>query len=318
MLIWLLKCTHAFAGFCFFNSVAVAAKHAIKEGRAKKVAIIDYDIHHGNGTQELIYDDPNILFISLHRYSTKSNDKFFPGTGASKEIGSEQSLGTNLNIAWKSMAMGNTEYAMALSELVLPVLSAFDPNLVIVSSGFDAAEGDLIGDCSLSPSMFHSMTRCILETVGVNTPVVVALEGGYNIDVTSSCMEAVALALIDEDWSDEMSDPQDRTKLASQLLTEIDKENNRANINNGDEVKYTRLQKGRQALSHEWDNNNNNKGLVKQSAIRDVNRSIEAIRQYVSADLSKISVPAIQNRRIKTRSRSKAKSLEQALESLHL
>jgi len=94
--------------------------------------------------------------------------------------------------------MGNLEYAAAFSEVVLPVMAEFDPDLVIIACGLDAAKGDLLGDCGLSAEMYHTMTRSVLETAGLDTPVVVALEGGYNLKVISECMDAVALALLDE------------------------------------------------------------------------------------------------------------------------
>jgi len=135
-------------GFCFLNSVAVAAKHALAtySSKCKRVLILDWDIHHGNGTQDLTFDDPNILYV--------------------------------------------------------PLVSAFDPSLIMVSCGFDAAKGDLIGDCSLSPDMYHCMTKALLETAGVRVPTVVALEGGYNLDVIANCCEAVALALLDKSFDD--------------------------------------------------------------------------------------------------------------------
>ena len=190
-------------GFCFLNSVAVAAKHALSVHRdkCKRVLILDWDVHHGNGTQDLTYDDPNILYVSLHRIAKQgSNTYFFPGTGRPDEVGHGLAEGSNLNVAWDVKKVGNTEYAAAFSELILPLVSAFDPSLVMISSGFDAAQGDLIGDCLLSPEMFYRMTRSLLATAGVDVPTVVALEGGYNLDVISNCAEAVALALLDEPW----------------------------------------------------------------------------------------------------------------------
>ena len=190
-------------GFCFLNSVAVAAKHALAtySSKCKRVLILDWDIHHGNGTQDLTFDDPNILYVSLHRFA-KNGYYFFPGTGKSSEVGFGEAEGSNLNIAWECSDVGNTEYAAAFSELILPLVSAFDPSLIMVSCGFDAAKGDLIGDCSLSPDMYHCMTKALLETAGVRVPTVVALEGGYNLDVIANCCEAVALALLDKSFDD--------------------------------------------------------------------------------------------------------------------
>jgi acetoin utilization deacetylase AcuC-like enzyme len=186
-------------GFCFFNSVAVAAKHAIHTQQANSVLIIDWDIHHGNGTQELTYDDPNILYLSLHRGNggrQASPGSFFPYTGRPNETGAH---GSNCNIEWTAGHMGNTEYAAAFCQLVLPLAANFQPDLVLVSCGLDAADSDLLGDCHLTPDMYHAMTNSLLQAVGTDVPFVVALEGGYTMHVLADCMEAVALALLDQD-----------------------------------------------------------------------------------------------------------------------
>ena len=196
-------CQSRSMGFCFLNSVAVAARHALVRhpDKCRRVLILDWDVHHGNGTQDLTYDDPNILYVSLHRIAKQGSKRFFfPGTGRPEEVGRGPAEGSNLNVAWDVKQVGNVEYAAAFSELILPLVSAFDPSLVMISSGFDAAQGDLIGDCLLSPEMYYRMTRSLLATVGIDVPTVVALEGGYNLDVISKCAEAVALALLDETW----------------------------------------------------------------------------------------------------------------------
>ena len=189
-------------GFCYFNNIAVAAKHAIATGRASRVFVLDWDIHHGNGIQDLTYDDPNIFYLSLHRASFRKDSKhwFYPGTGRPKEIGNDEGAGTNLNIVWEQGGMGNVEYAAAFSEVVLPVLSCFGPDLIIIGAGYDAAKGDLLGDCGLTPEMYYVMMNSVLEAAGRRIPVVVAQEGGYNLDVIATCAEAVALALLDEPW----------------------------------------------------------------------------------------------------------------------
>lgn len=96
--------------------------------------------------------------------------------------------------------MGDCEYAAAFSEIVLPVLSSFGPDLILIAAGYDAAKGDLLGDCGLSPEMFYVMMNSVMEAAGRSTPVVCVQEGGYNLDVIATCSEAVALALLDEPW----------------------------------------------------------------------------------------------------------------------
>jgi acetoin utilization deacetylase AcuC-like enzyme len=178
----------------------VAAKHACCTGRAQRVFILDWDIHHGNGIQDLTYDDPQIFYMSIHRASFGSRQKdswFYPGTGKPSEIGRGDGAGTNVNIVWGKGGMGDEEYAAAFSQMVLPVLNSFKPDLIMIACGLDAVQGDLIGDCGLTEEMYYSMTRSLLEAAPT-TPIVVALEGGYNIDKSAQCMENVALALLDE------------------------------------------------------------------------------------------------------------------------
>ena len=116
------------------------------------------------------------------------------------ETGQGNGVGSNLNIVWGTDGMGNVEYAGAFQELVLPVVSSFNPDLILIGCGLDAAKGDLLGDCGLTPDMYYMMTESLLEQVGSSVPVVVALEGGYNLPVISKCLQAVALALMDEPY----------------------------------------------------------------------------------------------------------------------
>jgi acetoin utilization deacetylase AcuC-like enzyme len=187
-------------GFCYFNNIAVAAKHALSEGLAHRVFILDWDIHHGNGIQDLTFDEQQIFYLSIHRASFGSRKKdtwFYPGTGRPSEIGAGEAQGTNLNIVWGEGGMGDEEYAAAFSQVVLPLLYRFKPDLILIACGFDAVQGDLIGDCGLTPEMYYSMTRSLLEHAP-KTPIVAALEGGYNLETSAHCMENVALALLDE------------------------------------------------------------------------------------------------------------------------
>lgn len=251
-------------GFCYFNSVAVAAKHAIATNRAKRVLILDWDIHHGNGTQDLTYDDSNIMYISLHRYAERG-EYFFPGTGKHNQVAD----GTNVNIAWTSGKMGNVEYAAAFSELILPLVADWTPDLFLVSCGFDAAKGDLIGDCELTPDIYYCMTRSLLEVCGNDKPLVVALEGGYNINVIAKCMEGVALALLDEPW-DQESEPRGWSGEEEDDVKEL------SVMENG----CGRLKRARNTLTLYWRHNessSDNQGRIKQSAARCLNKTMAAV-----------------------------------------
>ena len=142
-------------GFCLLNSVAVAARDALQCGLARKVMILDFDIHHGNGTQEIFYADPAVLYVSLHRYDQGA---YYPHTGAAPECGSGAGLGTTVNIPWdtgKAMGMGDAEYMAAFRYVVMPIARSFAPDVVLVSAGFDAAAGDPLGGYRLTPQVGH-------------------------------------------------------------------------------------------------------------------------------------------------------------------
>lgn len=128
-------------GFCYFNSVAIAAKQLLLRKLAHRILIVDWAIHHGNGTQNAFYDNPNVLYISLHRHD---HGNFYPGTGSPVECGNAAGLGFNVNIAWAgglSSPMADAEYLAAFRAVVLPIAHSFDPDIVLVSAGFDAAVG---------------------------------------------------------------------------------------------------------------------------------------------------------------------------------
>ena len=153
----------------------------------------------GNGTAEATIGDERIFRIDLHRYNPREG--FYPCTGPPNEIGTRNARGLNLNVGWSQGGMRNNEYAAAFYELILPLLVDYNPDLLIISCGLDAAMGDLLGGCELTPGFFHAMTRASIEAVGPNTPVVCALEGGYAMNVIPDCMEAVTLAMLNCPYS---------------------------------------------------------------------------------------------------------------------
>ncbi len=183
---------HRAEGFCFYNSVAVAAGCALEQG-ASKVVILDWDVHHGNGTQHLFYDEGRVLYISLHRFG----DRWYPETGAVDEVGEGAGAGRNVNIPWPDNGLHDTDYLAAFTLVVLPILRAFGPDLLLISAGFDAADGDAQGRMKVTPAGFAHMTAMLLQAV--SCPVACALEGGYNPLVTSECCEAVLRVLLGEE-----------------------------------------------------------------------------------------------------------------------
>ncbi|CAI5756113.1 unnamed protein product [Candida verbasci] len=184
-------------GFCLFSNVAVATKNLLKNypESCRKIVILDWDIHHGNGTQKAFYDDPRVLYISLHRYE---NGKFYPGTkyGNSDQVGQGEGEGFNINIPWRNHGMHDGDYVYAFNKVILPVIMEFDPDLMIVSSGFDAADGDMIGLCHVSPAGYGYMTHMLKGLAKGKLAVV--LEGGYNLESISKSALAVAKVLIGE------------------------------------------------------------------------------------------------------------------------
>ncbi|XP_046464397.1 histone deacetylase 4-like isoform X4 [Daphnia pulex] len=182
-------------GFCFFNSVAIAAKQLRLRHKLERILIVDWDVHHGNGTQQIFYEDPHILYISIHRHD---DGHFFPGTGNPLECGSEDGIGFNVNIAWSgglNPPLGDAEYLAAFRALVMPIAQDFDPEIVLVSAGFDAATGhpSPLGGYQVSAACFGYMTRQLMELAGGK--LVMALEGGYDLpaicDASHECVRAL-------------------------------------------------------------------------------------------------------------------------------
>jgi acetoin utilization deacetylase AcuC-like enzyme len=185
-------------GFCYFNTVAIVAKMLKRNLSLNRILIVDWDVHHGNGTQQMTYTDPNIMYISLHRHD---NASFFPGTGSIYECGQEQGLGKNVNIAWNgklSPPMSDAEYLAAFRCVVMPIAQAFKPQIVLVSCGFDGTErhSKELGGYKLSPMCFAYMTKKLMSLA--EGKVVLALEGGYDINSLCDCSEMCINALMDK------------------------------------------------------------------------------------------------------------------------
>eukprot|EP00494_Astrolonche_serrata_P002136 UN02142 len=144
-------------GFCLHNNAAVAALAAQKAG-AKKVLIVDWDVHHGNGTQEIFEGNKSVLYISLHRHEDGS---FYPGTGAADEVGVLDGKGFSVNIPWSCGGVGDNDYIFAFQHVVLPIATEFAPDITIISAGFDAARGDPLGCCDVTPAGYSQMTSML-------------------------------------------------------------------------------------------------------------------------------------------------------------
>ncbi|KAE8447296.1 hypothetical protein EG329_010854 [Mollisiaceae sp. DMI_Dod_QoI] len=190
-------------GFCIFNNVPIAAKVCMTEfpELCRKVLILDWDVHHGNGIQNMFYEEPNVLYISLHVYQ---NGVFYPGQpedpdlpdGGLDKCGAGKGVGRNINIGWADQGVGDGEYMAAFQQLVMPIAREYDPDLVIISAGFDAAAGDELGGCFVSPACYSHMTHMLMSLA--NGKVAVCLEGGYNLRAISRSALAVAKTLMGE------------------------------------------------------------------------------------------------------------------------
>ncbi|XP_032713513.1 histone deacetylase 4 isoform X2 [Lontra canadensis] len=183
-------------GFCYFNSVAIAAKLLQQRLDVSKTLIVDWDVHHGNGTQQAFYSDPNVLYISLHRYD---DGNFFPGSGAPDEVGTGPGVGFNVNMAFTGgldPPMGDAEYLAAFRTVVMPIANEFAPDVVLVSSGFDAVEGHPtpLGGYNLSAKCFGYLTKQLMGLAGGR--IVLALEGGHDLTAICDASEACVSALL--------------------------------------------------------------------------------------------------------------------------
>ncbi|XP_016400754.1 histone deacetylase 7-like [Sinocyclocheilus rhinocerous] len=183
-------------GFSIFNSVAIAAKQLQERLNAKKILIVDWDVHHGYGTEEIFYTDPSVLYISLHRYD---NGSFFLGNGQPTRVGSDGGEGYNVNVAWSgglSPPMGDAEYLAAFRTVVMPIAHEFSPDVVLVSAGFDAAEGhpEALGGYRVSAECFGFLTRKLMELA--EGRVMLVLEGGYNPITLCDALQACVSALV--------------------------------------------------------------------------------------------------------------------------
>jgi acetoin utilization deacetylase AcuC-like enzyme len=177
-------------GFCLFNNVAVAARRLQQEGRAERVLVVDWDVHHGNGTQDIFWEDPSVFFLSLHQFP------HWPGTGRADETGSGGGRGFTRNVPLPPRTP-RVEYLTRYQQALDSVLQDFRPDFVLVSSGFDVLAGDPLGGQLLEPEDMHELTRLLMlraqETCGGR--MVVLLEGGYDVRRTGLGAVAVIRAL---------------------------------------------------------------------------------------------------------------------------
>jgi acetoin utilization deacetylase AcuC-like enzyme len=177
-------------GFCLFNNVAVGAAHLRRKHGAERVLILDWDVHHGNGTQQIFWRDGGVMFVSLHQYP------LYPGTGAADERGEAAGEGATLNVPM-SAGCGDAEYDAAMRELVLPAARRFAPEFVLVSAGFDAHRDDPLAGMNVTEAGFANLARAVLQLAAecCDGRLVLVLEGGYDLHALRGSAAAVLAEL---------------------------------------------------------------------------------------------------------------------------
>jgi acetoin utilization deacetylase AcuC-like enzyme len=191
------------AGFCIFNNIAIGAMHAILKHHLKKVLIVDWDLHHGNGTQHSFYNDPRILYFSTHQYP------YYPGTGSLQEIGQGKAEGYTINVPL-SVGAGDASFVKIFRKILQPVTLEFKPQLVLLSAGFDTYYQDPLGGMRVTANGFAALTRILMNIAEscCNGRFVVVLEGGYHLAGLTQSVKAVL-----EEMRDDTHYPEEKLAL---------------------------------------------------------------------------------------------------------
>jgi acetoin utilization deacetylase AcuC-like enzyme len=184
---------HRAAGFCIFNNIAVAAANLIAGGAARRVAIVDWDVHHGNGTQDQFWDRPDVLYCSMHQWP------HYPGSGLSHEIGGESARGRTINFPFPA-GCADADFLAALDEVILPVIDAFQPDHIAISAGFDAHRRDPLAGLELSSGCYGEMARRLAASARRHCDgrLTCFLEGGYDLAALRESIGEVAAAFSDD------------------------------------------------------------------------------------------------------------------------
>jgi len=214
-------------GFCVFNNIAIGAMHAISKYNLKRILIVDWDLHHGNGTQHSFYNDPRILYFSTHQYP------YYPGTGAMQEIGRGPGEGYTINVPLSEGA-GDADFVKIFRKILQPVALEFKPELILLSAGFDTYFQDPLGGMRVKPEGFANMARILLNIAGAccQGRFVAVLEGGYHISGLTRSVKAVLEEMLDE------------THVSDERLSLIEKE--------ADEETWHLINKVISIIRHYW------------------------------------------------------------------
>ena len=207
------------SGFCLFNNVAAAARQAQAVHGVKKVLVLDYDVHHGNGTQDIFYDDDSVLFVSMHLFAPY----FYPGVGSLNETGAEVGHGYTLNVPLP-VYVGDEGYVRIFNEVVRPRVAAFEPELILVSAGFDAHWQDPLAAAGLSLTGYAHLARGLVEMAETlcDGRILFVLEGGYQLEALSYGVLNVVCALLGRDEIHDTMGPMPHSENdVSELLYEL-------------------------------------------------------------------------------------------------
>ncbi len=179
--------TNRAMGFCIFNNIAVGAKYVMKMHGMERILIIDWDVHHGNGTQNTFYEDPEVLYLSTHRYGL-----FYPGTGAPAEVGSGKGEGYTVNVPI-SPGSGDAEYGNVFLHILKPIALSYEPQLILVSAGFDTYYRDPLGGMEMTERGYARLTNIIMDMAErtCGGKIVITLEGGYDLDGLATSVKGV-------------------------------------------------------------------------------------------------------------------------------
>jgi len=188
-------------GFCLFNNVAIAALHAIEGCGLDRVLILDWDVHHGNGTEQIFAADPRVCFVSLHQYPC------YPGSGAASDQGENEGLGLTVNCPLPA-GSGDELFVGLVEQLVAPLIDAYRPQLILISAGFDAHRDDPLADCVVSDGGFAAMSHLVYQSaLQLGIPVGLVLEGGYNVDALARSLALSLSELIGRPSGEDSSAP---------------------------------------------------------------------------------------------------------------
>ncbi|MCX7858066.1 MAG: histone deacetylase [Deltaproteobacteria bacterium] len=204
-------------GFCLFNNVAIGARYLQNKYGIQRISIIDFDLHHGNGTQNSFYNEKGVLYFSTHQYP------YYPGTGWLDEIGENEGKGYTVNVPL-SYGMGDEDYVFVFNEILLPILNQYKPDFIMVSAGFDAYYKDPLGGMSLTENGYSLITKILLSLSEklCEGRLLCVLEGGYNVEGLAICVKKV-IEVLKNSSSRDLNKPTNPSKKAIHTVEEVKK-----------------------------------------------------------------------------------------------